>query len=162
VTTDDELGSGLYFGAQPVVSVFVPGAPEIRPIFEFDDVTPVEVQTYRLEREDPNSFPYPVVTEYDLVFDVLPADLHGYLRESLRAACAAADTVVWLGFEGSFWFSNILTEEIAPQIYGACAPGGEPVVAADLNTLRTAEWRSVISSYRGQLEAADKHHGEIK
>ncbi|MFC0508341.1 hypothetical protein [Micromonospora costi] len=146
-----DLASGLRFAAQPVVSVFVPGVPAVSPNFEFGGTAPAEVQTYSLERDDPGPFPYATVTEYDLVFDELPADLHGYLSHCLRAACAVADGVVWLGFEGSFHFDDILTEAIAPQIYGVCAPGVEPVVAADLDTLRTPEWRSVIGSFRRRL-----------
>lgn len=146
-----DLALGLRFAAQPVVSVFVPGSLAAPPDFVFGGAAPAEVQTYPLERDDPGSFPYACVTEFDLVFDDLPADLHAYLAHCLRVACAAGDSVVWLGFEGSFHFDDILTDAIAPQIYGVCAPGVEPVVAPDLDTLKTPAWRSVIASFRSRL-----------
>ena len=59
--------------------------------------------------------------------------------------------MVWLGFEGSFHFDNLLTEAVAPQVYGVCAPGGEPVVATDLPTLATPDWRLVIAAGTGSL-----------
>ncbi|MEU8285908.1 hypothetical protein AB0C01_16395 [Micromonospora sp. NPDC048905] len=142
-----ELASGLRFAAQPVVSVFVPGVPAEVPEFADGDVVPIEVLTYSLERDDP----YACVTEYDLVFDELPPLLHPYLAHCLRVACAAGDTVVWLGFEGSFDFDQLLIETLAPQVYGVCAPGGEPVVAKDLSVLRTPEWRAVIASHGSLL-----------
>ncbi|WBB65369.1 hypothetical protein [Micromonospora sp. WMMD812] len=79
-----DLASGLRFAAQPVVSVFVPGTPAVSPNFDFGGMAPVEVQRYPLERDDPDSFPYSRVTEYDLVLDELPADLHAYLIHCVR------------------------------------------------------------------------------
>ncbi|MGC4876489.1 hypothetical protein ACLQ26_09550 [Micromonospora sp. DT43] len=146
-----DLASGLRFAAQPVVSVFVPGTPAVSPNFVFGGTAPAEVQRYSLEREEPDSFPYACVTEYDLIFDELPTDLDGYLRACLSAAALAGGSVVWLGFEGSFHFDNILTETVAPQVYGVGAPGVEPVVAPDLATLKTLEWRSVVTSFRSRL-----------
>ncbi|MGW5560015.1 hypothetical protein ACWER9_22675 [Micromonospora sp. NPDC003944] len=142
-----DLASGLRFAAQPVVSVFVPGVPARVPEFAGDGVVPLAVQTYSLERDDP----YACVTEYDLVFDELPPDLHRYLAHCLRVACAVGETVVWLGFEGSFHFDHLLSEAAAPQVYGVCAPGGEPVVAPDLRTLRTPQWRLVVTSHGSRL-----------
>ncbi|MFG1895501.1 hypothetical protein ACGFIP_15925 [Micromonospora zamorensis] len=146
-----DLASGLRFAAQPVVSVFVPGTPAVSPNFVYGGTAPTEVQTYSLEQEEPGSFRYACVTEFDLVFDELPADLGGYLQACLSAACSASANVVWLGFEGSFHFDDILTEAVAPQVYGVCAPGDDPVVAPDLATLRTPEWRSVVASFRSRL-----------
>ncbi|MEU8220320.1 hypothetical protein AB0C47_31630 [Micromonospora taraxaci] len=146
-----DLASGLRFAAQPVVSVFVPGTPAVSPNFVFGGTAPAEVQTYSLEREDPGAFPHASVTEFDLVFDELPADLGGYLKDCLRAACSASGRVVWMAFEGSFHFDHILTEAIAPQVYGICAPGDDPVVVPDLETLKTPHWRSVVASYRSRL-----------
>jgi hypothetical protein len=146
-----DLGSGLRFAAQPVVSVFVPGRPSPPPDFTSGGTAPAEVQTYLLERDDPGWFPHPVVTEYDLVFDELPADLHGYLEHCLRVASAAAGTVAWLGFEGSFHFDDILRDVSAPQTYGLGAPGTEPVVAPDLDALRTPQWAAVVRTFRDRL-----------
>ncbi|MEU5724236.1 hypothetical protein ABZ783_20730 [Micromonospora sp. NPDC047738] len=122
------------------------------PNFEFGGTAPAEVQTYLLERDDPDSFPYAWVTEYDLVFDELPADLDAYLVHCLGVACAAGDSVVWLGFEGSFHFDNVLTDAIAPQIYGVGAPGREPVVAPDLETLKTPAWRLIVRSFGSRFQ----------
>lgn len=138
-----DLAAGLRFAAQPAVSVFVPGAPAGVPGFVAGGAAPLEVNTYLLERGDP----YACVTEYDLVFDELPPDLHSYLAHCLRVVYAAGGTVVSLGFEGSFHLDHILSEAVAPQVYGVCAPGGEPVVAKDLAILRTPEWRVVITSH---------------
>ncbi|MET8359660.1 hypothetical protein [Micromonospora sp. NPDC005171] len=142
-----DLASGLRFAAQPVVSVFVPGVPARVPEFADGDVVPVAVQAYSLERDDR----YACVTEYDVVFDELPPLLHRYLTHCLRVACAAGETVVWLGFEGSFHFDQLLTEANAPQVYGVCAPGGEPVVTPDLRTLATPQWRLLVAAHRGLL-----------
>jgi hypothetical protein len=149
VTAD--LASALRFAARPVISVFVPGSQPSPPDFTSGGTAPVEVQTYLLERDDPGWFPHPVVTEYDLVFDELPADLHAYLAHCLRVGCAAGGTVVWLGFEGSFHFDHVLTDVSAPQTYGVGAPGVDPVAAPDLPALRTPGWRAVIRSFRDRL-----------
>jgi hypothetical protein len=146
-----ELAAGLRFAAQPVISVFVPGRPSSPPDFTSGGTTPAEVQTYPLERDGPGWFPYPVVTEYDLVFDELPAGLHDYLAHCLRVASAAGGTVVWLGFEGSFHFDDILGDASAPQTYGLAAPGTDPVVAPDLDALRSPQWRAVVRSFRDRL-----------
>ncbi|GAB4102226.1 hypothetical protein GCM10028790_12440 [Micromonospora taraxaci] len=147
-----DLASGLRFAAQPVVSVFVPGTPVVSPNFVFGGTTPAEVRTYSLEQDDPpGSFPCARVTEFDLVFDVLPADLGHYLEDCLKVACSASASVVWMAFEGSFHFDHILTEAIAPQVYGICAPGDDPVIVPDLETLKTPHWRSVVASYRSRL-----------
>lgn len=146
-----DLASGLYLGAQPLVSVFVVGTPATPPNFEIGGVVPAQVRTYQLERDDPEVFPYACVTTYDLVFDELPTDLQSYLRGCLRAACAAGNAVAWLGFEGSFHFGNILTAAIAPQIYGVCAPGREPAVVPDLEALKTPGWRSTVTGLREHL-----------
>jgi hypothetical protein len=147
-----DIAEALCFTSQPIVSVFVPGNLGGSTLnVEFDGVAPAEVRSFVLEREDPNWFPYSHVTEYELVFEELPGDLHSYLGRCLLAASNATGTVVWLGFEGSFHFDNLFTNDVASQIYGVCAPGGEPVVATDLETLKTAAWRSVISSFRDQI-----------
>ncbi len=146
-----ELGSGLYFGAQPVINVFVLAAVAEPPSFEFGGVAPAETLAYPYARDDPGAHPHSYVTEFNLVFDVLPTDLRSYLSRCLRAASTAGDSMAWLGFEGSFGFDDILSDADAPQIYGVCAPGGEPVVATDLDALKTPEWRSIISSFRSQL-----------
>ncbi len=49
-------------------------------------------------------------------------------RDCLRRACGAG-VVAWLGFEGSFHFSKLLTPDIANLVYGVCA-SGSPVELA--------------------------------
>ena len=141
-----DLAVGLQWAGQPIISIYVPGKPATPPDFVFGGVAPAAVMTFPLEGDSRIH-----VTNYDLVFDELPTDLCSYIGECLRAASAAGDTVAWAQFEGSFGIDEQLSDEDAPQIYGACAPGGEPAVAPDPESRRSPAWLSVIRSFRSQL-----------
>src|SRR5688500_1209593 len=67
--------------------------------FEISGVCPEEFDIYRMHPEsDVNRM---IVWEYDLTFRDISQEFVSYLMQCLRKACAGADGVAWLGFEGS-------------------------------------------------------------
>jgi hypothetical protein len=89
-----------------------------------------------------------IIWEYDLTFHDISQEFVPYLMQCLQKACAGADGVAWLGFEGSFHFDHLFTEDIADQIYGYCMAGGEPVVVWDSELLESDRWKRCISDVK--------------
>ncbi|MCX5195673.1 hypothetical protein OOK31_17470 [Streptomyces sp. NBC_00249] len=137
---------------EAVISLFA-AAPSAEPsdlAFDISGCTPDRIDTYHLEDVEEVLTGLQVV-EYDLAFDVLPAELGPYLEQCLQQVCARGARVAWLGFEGSFHFDHLLTEDTAQMLYGVAA-SGEPTVLALDDALRTGpEWPKILAVYRSKL-----------
>jgi hypothetical protein len=87
--------------------------------------------------------------EFDLVYDQLPDDLESCLRGALRKAIECGADIAWFGFEGSFDFEHLLTEDISSQVY-AFADRSEVAVATD-QVLETEAWTHRVAAARARL-----------
>ncbi|MFD3924952.1 hypothetical protein [Streptomyces sp. NPDC058614] len=90
---------------------------------------------------------------YDLDFEDISLDLRAFTRAALRRVCEGTRAVARAAFEGSFHYEELLTDQVAQQVYGYCVSGTEPVAEWELATLRGEEWRSCVSEVRAALEA---------
>jgi hypothetical protein len=88
---------------------------------------------------------------YDLEFAAAPSDLARYLREILKRVIDAGARVAWFGFEGSFDYQQLLTGEIADQIYAVATSAGQVWLALDDATLISPDWRESLDQLRRQL-----------
>lgn len=87
---------------------------------------PTAIRTYVLE--DPyDLLPGRRCQEYDLVFDRIPPDVEFLITSWIEAVITAGADFGWFAFEGSFNFNNILTEDVAQQIFAV-----EPAKASNL------------------------------
>ncbi|MEU6229094.1 hypothetical protein [Streptomyces sp. NPDC047042] len=137
-----------------MVTVFVIGAgnePLPPQTFHLAGLTPDKVRPCMLQ-EQPAAIASHGLMSYDLTFHDTSLALSTYTCEALRRLCADGRAVAWAGFEGSFHYDHLLTEDIASSVYGYCASGAEPVVAWDLATLRSAAWRQRIAETRATLQ----------
>jgi len=141
-------GSGYTVSVFVVTDVSTP--PHLR--FETTTVRPSSVSAYFLEDEE-HVLGESRTYVYDLEFEALPKDLPSYLDACLRQACNGGATLAWLGFEGSFSFEYILADEIADQVYGVCATGGEATVVLDDATLVSASWKAELRRLRASLRS---------
>jgi hypothetical protein len=137
------------------VNVFVIGAGN----------TPLPEKAFHLAGMVPDAFlPFPLLEQpeaieplglvsYDMDFDDTSLDLREYTRAVLRRVCADTRAVAWAAFEGTFHYDELLTDQVAHQVYGYCATGTEPVVEWDTAALRGEEWRQRIAEARAALDA---------
>lgn len=88
---------------------------------------------------------------YEVKLFELPADLGGYLDFCAAAVFCTGASFVWMAFEGGFDFEHLLTDDVADQIYFACAAGGSSVMALDDAILQSLGWRSEIAQKRREL-----------
>ncbi|MEZ7129287.1 hypothetical protein ACBR40_28485 [Nonomuraea sp. AD125B] len=148
---DNLAGALMWDGVRCVISVFVVHARETAPALDFrtDQMAPRQVKVYELEDED-DLLPGRRVTEYDLIFDGVPERLPGYLEVCLGRACEVG-VVAWLGFEGSFHFSELLTPDIASSIYGVCASGSPVELALEAEERAGERWREVLQRHADAL-----------
>jgi hypothetical protein len=152
--TVNEVQEGLCFAGSAMVTVFVIGAgnePLPPETFHLGGLAPDEVRPYML-REQPAAIASLGLMSYDLTFHDTSLALSTYTCEALRRLCADGRAVAWAGFEGSFHYDHLLTEDIASSVYGYCASGAEPVVAWHFATLRSAAWRQRIAETRATLQ----------
>ncbi|MDF5757366.1 hypothetical protein [Spongiactinospora sp. TRM90649] len=136
----------MWDGVRCMISVFAAHTGDETPSVDFraDATAPTRVRVFELVAEEGRR-PERRVAEYDLTFDEVPPGLAGYLRVCLLRACSAETSVVaWLGFEGSFHFDHLLTEDVAHQIYGVCAGSGPPKLALEAEERRGDRWREVL------------------
>ncbi|WP_159027572.1 MULTISPECIES: hypothetical protein [unclassified Streptomyces] len=150
----DEVQEGLCFAGPAMVTVFVIGAgnePLPPETFHLAGLVPDEVHPYKLQEQPAAIAPLGLMS-YDLTFHDTSLDLSTYTCEALRRLCADDRAVAWAGFEGSFHYDHLLTEDIASSVYGCCASGAEPAVARDFATLRSAAWRQRIAETRAALQ----------
>ena len=92
-----------------------------------------------------------VVVSYDLEFAAAPSDLARYLREILKRVLDVGARIAWFGFEGSFDYQHLLTEDIADQIYAVATSAGQLWLALDDATLMSPEWRESVEQLRRNL-----------
>lgn len=127
--------------------------------------TPLPGESFRLAGLVPDAvLPFPLtdlpeaierlgLVSYDLDFDDTSLDLRAYTRAALRRVCEGTWAVAWAASEGSFHYDELLTDEVARQVYGYCVSGTEPVVEWDTATLRSEEWKHRIAGVRTALDA---------
>ncbi|MFB9578256.1 hypothetical protein [Streptomyces yanii] len=150
----NEVQEGLCFAGPAVVTLFVIGAgnePLPPETFRLAGLAPDEVRPFTLQ-EQPAAIASLGLMSYDLIFHDTSLALATYTCEALRRLCADSRAVAWAGFEGSFHYDHLLTEDIASSVYGYCASGAEPVVAGDFATLCSAAWRQRIAETRATLQ----------
>ncbi|MEU2065096.1 hypothetical protein [Streptomyces sp. NPDC013455] len=150
----NEVQEGLCFAGSAMVTLFVIGAgnePLPPETFHLAGRAPDEVHPYVLQEQPPVIASLGLVS-YDLTFRDTSLVLSTYTCEALRRLCADGRAVAWAGFEGSFHYDHLLTEDIASSVYGYSASGAEPVVAWDFATLRSAAWRQRIAGIRATLQ----------
>ncbi|MER5836284.1 hypothetical protein ABT116_37070 [Streptomyces sp. NPDC002130] len=151
----NEVQEGLCLMGPAMVTVFVIGAgnePLPREAFNLAGLVPDEVRPFML-MEQPAAIASPGLMSYDLTFHDASLTLATYTSATLRRLCADGRAVAWAGFEGSFHYDHLLTEDIASSVYGYCVSGAEPVVAWDFATLRGMAWKKRIAETRAALEA---------
>jgi hypothetical protein len=93
------------------------------------------------------------VLEYDALFKTPPAALDEYARSCLQEAIAAGAHVAWFGFEGSFHFEELLTADIANQIYGVADSEGIQLATLDAD-LASPAWKQRVVEARSRLVSA--------
>ncbi|MDR6688246.1 hypothetical protein J2Y41_003832 [Arthrobacter sp. 1088] len=86
-----------------------------------------------------------------MVFDRVPSDLESVLTSWIEWAIAAGAEFAWFGFEGSFDFNHILTEDVGNQI---CGVGTSEIVALALEDdfRQGPDWGAELSDLREQLK----------
>ncbi|GAB3698133.1 hypothetical protein GCM10027589_59570 [Actinocorallia lasiicapitis] len=141
-------------GVAPMISCWlvarVPSAPELD--FSIGTDSPESVSIFEMSRDVP--MPEDIgIFEYDLRFESLPDSLEGYLREILLRAVRVNGIVAWLGFEGSFHYDHLLTDDIAPQVYGLCSASTDPLLAVHEVMRNGDSWRDTMRLYREELVA---------
>lgn len=150
-------------GVDAMVSLFFVPASEDRVQAEVlvrgaDKPTPVDmaqngerpsaVNSWRLEPEDDEPG-CSCVIEIDARFPAVPNDLEAYLRACLQAALDSGASVAWCGFEGSFNFNSLLTDDVAPAVYAVADADGIAIAAEGQRA--SAAWRERLASARAQL-----------
>ncbi|MEE1766402.1 MULTISPECIES: hypothetical protein [unclassified Streptomyces] len=154
MTAVDSLRAALCWRGPVSVNVFVLGAgwtPLPKEAFHLAGLVPDAVSAFPL-REPPPTVARLGLVSYDLDFEDDSLDLHAYTRAALRRVCEGTRAVAWTAFEGSFHYDELLTQQVAHQVYGYCVSGGEPVTAWDITALRGARWRSRVAEARVALE----------
>ncbi|MFI8203799.1 hypothetical protein [Streptomyces sp. NPDC085937] len=150
----NSISEGLKWSGPTVVILFTLGKSEAvmsERSFEIAGTRPDRVDTFRMV-DDPHKRPA-TVWEYDLTFEDDSHDLVPYLEQCLRTASAESRGIAWLMFEGVFHFDDLFQDDIADQIYGYCAPGGEPAVTWDHDVMRSDEWKEGIQTVRSVLDS---------
>jgi hypothetical protein len=109
----------------------------------------VKVVSYYLEDPDRDLGPLEVY-EHDLRFGVVPDDLERIVGLWLAAGIDGGAEVAWFGFEGSFHFEHLLTQDIADAVYGVADRTGV-YLALDDARRESDEWAQQIRGCRQQL-----------
>ncbi|MFF4843931.1 hypothetical protein [Streptomyces collinus] len=127
--------------------------------------TPLPEEAFHLAGLVPDALlPFPLLEQpeaverlglvsYDIDFDDVSLDLRQYTRAVLQRVCAGTRAVAWAAFEGSFDYDELLTDQVAHQVYGYCITGAEPVVEWNTAALRSEQWRRRIAEAREALGA---------
>ncbi|MGW1022177.1 hypothetical protein ACWD4J_00460 [Streptomyces sp. NPDC002577] len=137
------------------VNVFVVGAgntPLPEEAFHLAGLVPDAVLPFPL-MDQPEAIERLGLVSYDLDFDDTSLDLQEYTQAALRRVCEDTRAVAWAAFEASFHYDELLTDQVAHEIYGYCVTGAEPVAEWDIATLRSEEWRHRIAEVRAALDA---------
>lgn len=138
-------------GTAAVVSMFViSGAAELPDVgMAHAGSVPTKVRRYRLEDDREPATVYPV-HEFDAWLAEPPKALAEYLESCLMEALWSGGMVAWLGFEGTFHFEHLLTDEIAAHVYGVADVTGVSVAlfGADRGSIG---WRERVRACRSTL-----------
>lgn len=110
---------------------------------------PKAIRTYVLEDPD-DLLPGRRCQEYDLVFDRIPQDVEFIVTSWIEAVITAGGDFGWFAFEGSFNFNNILTEDVAQQIFAIGTSQGIELALED-HFRRGPDWATRLSQIREQL-----------
>ncbi|WP_406359381.1 hypothetical protein OID55_41140 [Streptomyces sp. NBC_00715] len=149
----NEIEEAVCWSGPAVIILFTLGVSESW--LQEDDFTVAAMRPDRVKRyplgPDPEG-QRGIVQEYDLTFDNIDRDVVPYLRECLQKASTKAEGIAWLGFEGSFHYDNLFTDEVADKIYGYCVPDGAPAAIWDDETLKSDRWKHEIAEVRSVLE----------
>ncbi|MFJ6050364.1 hypothetical protein [Streptomyces sp. NPDC092307] len=151
----NDVQEELCWAGPAMVAVFVIGAgndPLPSQAFNVAGLVPDQVYPFVLEEQPPEIAALGLIS-YDLTFHTPSLDLHTYTREVLRRLCADGRAVAWAGYEGSFHYDHLLTEDIAHMLYGHCVSGAQPVTSWDRATLRSAAWKECLAEARTALVA---------
>lgn len=120
-------------------------APAMRPVNA--GWLPREMRTYDLEDAE-GLLGGRVVREFDLRYDTVPEPLGDCVTSWLRAAVDAGAELAWFAFEGSFHFDDLLTPDIAEQVFGVAADTGEIAIAIDDDYRTGPDWVAVLERFR--------------
>jgi hypothetical protein len=88
--------------------------------------------------------------EYDLVFGASPFNLDAIVTAWIEAVLAAGAEFAWFGFEGSFDFNHILTEDVTSQIF-AIGTGQRLELALDDDYREGPVWAARLHDVRVRL-----------
>ena len=110
---------------------------------------PEAIRTYVLEDPD-DLLPGRRCQEYDMVFDRIPPDLEFTVTSWIEAVITAGADFGWFAFEGSFNFNNILTEDVAQQIFAVGTSQGIELALED-HFRRGPVWAARLRQTRAQL-----------
>lgn len=138
-------------GTSAIVSLFVVAPSSVTPHVKMTHraTSPFQVRSYELV-DDEVVLPERCVHEFDAEFGDVPRDLESYLHDCLAEALEAGGLVAWLGFEGSFDFHHLLTDDIATEIYGVGDVEGISVVLSE-DQIRSRDWLDRVRSARAKL-----------
>jgi hypothetical protein len=100
-----------------------PGHAELDIARPMNAPEPEAIRTYHLEDLDA-CLGGRECHEYDLVYERVPSRLDSVVVSWIEAALAAGADFAWFGYEGSFDFDHILTEDIANQIFAVGSSQG--------------------------------------
>jgi hypothetical protein len=154
-------------GTSAIVSLFVVTRSTVTPnvTMVHHAASPTQVRRYQLANEEV-ALVDQHIHEFDAEFGEVPRDLEAYLNSCLAEALHAGGLVAWLGFEGSFDFNHLLTDDIATEIYGVGDVDGIAVVLSD-DQIRSHAWLDRVRSARSKLgsdglpdELARRRHAE--
>lgn len=111
--------------------------------------TPDHVKVYPL-MDDGNLLAGREVVEYDVVFLDMPRDPESVVSAWLEASLEAGAEFSWFAYEGTFRYTEILTEYVAPRMY-AVAAAGIVAIAVDDDVRDSAQWVDQITPLRRRL-----------
>lgn len=110
------------------VNVFALGTgntPLPRAAFHLAGLVPDAVLPFPL-MEPPEAIARLGLISYDLDFEDASVDLRAFTRAALRRVCESTPAVAWAAFEGAFSYEELLTDQVARQVYGYRVSGAEP------------------------------------
>jgi len=113
------------------------------------DLPPRGVKTYYLEAPD-ERLRGGECYEYDLLFDIVPANLESIVVAWLQAAIEAGADVCWFGYEGSFHFDDLLTADIADQVYAVGSRHGIELAIED-QTRSSERWAAKLPALKERV-----------
>lgn len=138
-------------GTSAIVSLFVVSrsAASPRVTMVHRTTTPSDLRSYQLIDEEV-ALAGEYIHEFDAEFDHVPTELESYLHDCIAEALQAGGRVAWLGFEGSFDFHHLLTDDVATEIYGVGDVDGVAVVLSE-DQIRSRDWLDRVRSARSRL-----------